>query len=205
MKTLFIVPQSTLKLSSSKLDEISKSLPNNLSIFFSSQYLTQAKEIKAFLSKTSQIKDFAQVLGCSSLTPSNQSEAVLFVGEGKFHLGNLVLNSSVPIYLFEKNSLKKVNSKDFSKLSKNKKLALMKFALADRLGILVSSKPGQLKLEQALRFQQKSKKKSYLFLTDSINIGEFENFQIDFWINSACPKMNLDYPFLNLSELDISD
>ena len=48
------------------------------------------------------------------------------------------------------------------------------------------------------------KKKAYIFITNDINLGEFENFGIDCFVNTACPRMDLvpEGNLINLGKLE---
>jgi 2-(3-amino-3-carboxypropyl)histidine synthase len=79
----------------------------------------------------------------------------------------------------------------------------LKFLNAEKIGILVSTKPGQENLKKALSLKLKNKK-SYLFLSNNIDIREFENFGINSWVNTACPRMDFDSGVINLRNLNFS-
>ncbi|MBU2104542.1 MAG: 2-(3-amino-3-carboxypropyl)histidine synthase subunit, partial [Nanoarchaeota archaeon] len=84
MKTLFIPAKSKSEVDKSKIKEISKKLPRNIAIVYSVQYEKQAKEISEILSRDHIITQFKQVLGCSS-PKFQKTQAVLLIGDGKFH------------------------------------------------------------------------------------------------------------------------
>ncbi|MCK4553158.1 diphthamide synthesis protein [Candidatus Pacearchaeota archaeon] len=45
-------------------------------------------------------------------------------------------------------------------------------------------------------------KKSYLFISNNINTSEFENFGLDSWVNTACPRLDMeDNRIVNISKL----
>ena len=69
----------------------------------------------------------------------------------------------------------------------------MRFLNAEKVGILISIKPGQNNLNKAFMFKKKLKKKSYLFICNNVNTSEFENFpEIQSWINTACPRLDVN-------------
>ena len=82
----------------------------------------------------------------------------------------------------------------------------MNFLNADKAGILVSTKPGQENLKEAIEFKKKTKKKTYIFICNNINTSEFENFGLKAWVNTACPRLDMnDYRIVNLSQLNVRD
>ena len=69
----------------------------------------------------------------------------------------------------------------------------MNFLNSKKVGILVSLKPGQERLKEALKLSKKLEKEAYLFLFNNISPAEFENFpQIGSWVNTACPRLDME-------------
>jgi diphthamide biosynthesis enzyme Dph1/Dph2-like protein len=202
-KTIFIPAKVKFKLDKDKILEISKKLPKKLFIAYSIQYEDIAKKIKKILSKNHDIKGFQQVLGCSKL---KLNVPILLIGSGKFHAINLALESQgkVPVYILENNFLNKISKEDIEQFEKKKKSAYLKYLHADKVGILISTKPGQNKLKQAIDFKNKkiNNKKSYLFMGNIILKNEFENFpDITSWVNTACPRLDMDFGVVNMRDL----
>jgi 2-(3-amino-3-carboxypropyl)histidine synthase len=185
MKTIFIPAKSSIKIDSSKLN----SLPKDIAIAYSSQYKSQAEELKKLLRPIF----FTQVLGCSKPKFPKSAKAILLISDGKFHAVSLAYESNLPVYLFSNNKLQRISKEEVSVLEKKQKGTYLKFLNAKKIGILVSTKPGQQNLKRAIEFQKNHKNKnSYLFIANNINTDEFENFQIDSWVNTSCPRMDLN-------------
>ena len=191
-KTLFIPAQRKLKANKSKILEISKQLPNNIAIVYSIQFKDLANEIKQILSKKHNIIGVMQVLGCSQPKLPKQTQAILLIGSGKFHATGLAIETNLPIYILEKDKLCQISEKDIQNLKQKQKASYMKFLNAEEVGILISTKPGQQNLKQAIKIKKQLKKKSYLFLSNNIATSEFENFGLDSWINTACRRMDMN-------------
>ena len=200
MKTIFIPAKSKSRVNSKKILEISKKLPNNIAITYSIQFQEIAKDIKKILSKKHKITSFIQVLGCSK-PKFSKTDAVLLIGSGRFHAISLACETKLPIYILEKHNLSKITNQDIEKLQKTKKAAYLKFLNANKLGILISTKPGQNRLKHALNIKDQIKKKSYLFLSNNINTLEFENFTIDSYINTGCPRLDMDSTIINIQDI----
>jgi 2-(3-amino-3-carboxypropyl)histidine synthase len=125
------------------------------------------------------------------------------ISSGRFHAVSLALNSNIPVYILESDNLKKISNEEIENLRKKKKSAYLKFLNSEKIGILVSTKPGQENLKRAISLREKLKKKnSYLFISNELNIKEFENFDIQSWVNTACPRMDFDSPVINISDLE---
>jgi len=202
-KTLFIPAKKKLKANEKKILELSKQLPENIAIAYSIQYQDLSLEIKKILQKKHNITNTIQVLGCSKPEFPKPTQAILLIGSGKFHATNLAIETKLPIYILESNNLQKLSEQEIKTYINRKKAALLKFLNAENAGILISTKPGQEKLKKALELKNKLKKKSYLFISNEINKGEFENFQINSWINTACPRLDFDSSIINFYNIKL--
>jgi len=202
MKKLFIPAQIKTKLNQSKISKISKELPKKIAIAYSIQFKEVAEEIKKIISKNHQITKLIQVLGCSKPIFPKETQAVLLISSGNFHAVSLAVESGLSIYLLEQDKLRKVSKQDMLNLEKKQKASYLKFLHSDKIGILISTKPGQQNLKKALEFKKNLKKKSYLFLCDNINSNEFENFRINSWVNTACLRLDMNEgSIINLNKI----
>ncbi len=194
MKTLFIPAKIKSKANKPKILEISKKLPKNIAIAYSIQYRDIAFEIKNILSKIHKITKLVQVLGCSKPNFSKNTKAILLISSGKFHAVSLAIESELPIYILEHNILRKISKEDIESFKKKQKASYLRFLNADKIGILVSTKPGQQNLKKALELKKKIKnKRSYLFISNNIDVNEFENFGLSSWVNTACPRLDMNH------------
>ena len=192
MKTLFIPAKKISKIDKSKVLSLTKKLPINIAIAYSIQYKEQAKEIKSLLSKSHKVNFFTQVLGCSKPNFPKNTKAILLIGNSRFHATALALETDIPIYILENNSLTEITQEDTENFKRKQKSSYVKFLNANKVGILISTKPGQQRLKQAINIKKKLKKQSYLFICNNINTSEFENFGLDSYINTACPRIDMD-------------
>ncbi len=112
-----------------------------------------------------------------------------------------------PIIIYSNGSSAVVGEREIKEHQEKLKNACNRFLHADNIGILVSLKPGQENMKLAEKLKEKitkkyPEKKVFLFISNAINTNEFENFDIDFWINSACPGLLNDSPKIaNLDEI----
>lgn len=205
MKHLFIPARIKSSINKNSIIELSKKLPKNIALAYSIQYEELAKEIKQIFSKNHNITFFSQVLGCSKPNFSKQTQAIILVSSGKFHAVSLALESNLPVYILYNNSIQKISDKEIDALRKRKKTAYLKFLSSDKVGILVATKPGQENLKRALELKKSLKlknKKSYILIGNNLSPNEFENFHIDSWVNTACPRLDMDFPVINLDKLN---
>lgn len=193
MKVLFI--ESKIKNLNRDLDksEISK-LPKKLLLAYSIQYKDLALLVKKQLELNNfKITNFQQVLGCSKI---QTKEPILLIGQGRFHALNLYLQAP-EVFVLENNKITKIPEEEIEKAKSKKKAALLKFLSANNIGILISTKPGQENLNLAIKIKEKLEKKSkqvFLFMSNNIDISQFENFPIDSWVNTACSGLANDNP-----------
>jgi 2-(3-amino-3-carboxypropyl)histidine synthase len=132
-------------------------------------------------------------LGCSKPKLPKNTKSILLISDGKFHAVSLAYETKIPVYLFSMGNLEKIEKKEIETLEKKQKGAYLKFLHAEKVGILISTKPGQENLKKAINLQKKIKNKSsYLFISNNIDTNEFENFQIDSWVNTSCPRMDMN-------------
>lgn len=197
MKTLFI--EARRKLNAINLNHINlNALPNKIMLAYSIQYKNLAEKLKRKLGK--KVAGFKQVLGCTRL---RRRYPILLIGSGKFHAIQLALQNNI-IYILEGNKISKLGKKEIEKIKAKRKAARSKFLAADKIGILVSSKPGQKNLKPAINLRKKLEKQDKevtLFLADNINLEELENYNIESWVNTACPALTFDSRIVNIDEL----
>jgi diphthamide biosynthesis enzyme Dph1/Dph2-like protein len=193
MKTIFISAKRKVDINEKKILSLSKNLPKNLAVAYSIQFKELASQIKSILSKKHNITKIVQVLRCSEPIFPKNTDAVLFVGSGKFHGVSLAFSTKIPVYILENDKLVKISDEEIKKLEQREKAGYINFLNSNVIGILISTKPGQENLKKALNFKKTLKgKKPYLFLANNIDHSEFENFHINSWVNTACPRMDMN-------------
>lgn len=202
MKTLFIPAITTQELNTKLLETLSKKLPSEIALAYSIQYKKLAESAKKILEKNHKLIHFIQVLGCSQPKFDKKVKSIVLFSDGKFHSFSLARESGLPTYLFNNSKIEQVSTKEISEFEKNKKSALVKYLNASRIGVLISTKPGQENLQKALKL--KIDKETYYFLANNLNTFEFENFpQIQSWVNTACRRMDLaDKSIINIGDLN---
>jgi 2-(3-amino-3-carboxypropyl)histidine synthase len=203
MKTHFISVNAKQEPDYSKINEEvnRKIVEKKLAIYYSNQFIEVANTLSKKVNK--EIVSKMQVLGCSNPKFVPEVEAILIIGQGKFHSVSLAYESKLPTYILENGKITKISSEEIEKMEKQEKGAFLKYLHSETVGILVSTKPGQQQLKKATEFKKNLKeKKSYVFISNDLNTSEFENFGIDCWINSACPRMDLnDSRIINLNKI----
>lgn len=191
--------QGEIKLPKSLIEE----LPNRLMLATTVQFLDQLPRIQAQL-KPKEIYLFqskhglhpGQILGCDSFKISKDIDAFLYIGDGLFHPKALLINQKA-VYVYNPFSEQhiKLSTKEINEYRIKKKVQLSKFLAAEKVGIIVSTKPGQQAMSKALELKDRlHNKEVFLFIADNIDLSELENFPfIEAWVNTACPRIDLLY------------
>jgi 2-(3-amino-3-carboxypropyl)histidine synthase len=221
MKTLFIEAKYKRRIKLNK--KIIKKLPENIGLVTTLQFVDQLKDIKkilddnnkkSFIGKGKQ-KYSGQILGCdysSALKIKNKVNAFFYIGSGEFHPLGLALKTKKQIYYFNplNNNFYKINKNDIIGHEKRLKGSYIKFLHSEIIGILVSIKPGQNKLYDVFELKkklEKQRKKVYIFIFNTLNFNELENFPfIECWVNTACPRIyddkdKIKKPLINIEDI----
>ncbi len=208
MKTLFIHAKYKKKITLPKIKIREK---GKIGIITTIQFLHQLKAIQQQLKKQKILAIIGgQILGCNTKNVQkiqNKVQAFLYIGSGKFHpiqaaLSLSIKNQNKPIYIYNPltKQFSKLKQEEINKAQAKKKTARIKFLSSNNFGILVSTKPGQNHLKEAKEIKQKlnnKNKKAYIFVFNTLDINQLENFpKIQCWINTACPGLSLEHPFI---------
>lgn len=179
--------------------------------------------IKVNTTKAKRTNEKLQILGCDCYKDSfaeniiKDSDLILYVGDGLFHPKALLLSQIKekefkPVVIFDpiQNKIEEINKKAIEKQLQKYKRNLKLFLNSEKIGILVTIKPGQqyfLSAKKLKEHLEKQGKKVYIFIDDTININILENYPfIQTWINTACPRIgtddivNIKQPMINLRE-----
>ncbi len=139
-----------------------------------------------------------QILGCDILAGSfkDDCDAFVYVGDGMFHPKALLLSSDKEVFVLNplNGKLKKFDRNIITSLKKRVKGALAKFYSSSNIGVLVTTKPGQFRLSDALALQSRFPEKNFYILMDNtFDFKSLENFPfIECFVNTACPRIAYD-------------
>jgi 2-(3-amino-3-carboxypropyl)histidine synthase len=172
------------------------------------QALKQAREILVNAGKTVVVGDCGkmiypgQVLGCnysSVKSIADEVEAFLFIGGGLFHALGVALNTSKPTVIADPYNNRAFSIDDkVQKIIKQRWVNIEEAQRAKNFGVLIGLKPGQKKIDQALRIKdlaEKHGKAVFLLAAKEITPETLLEFpSIDAYVNTACPRISLDAP-----------
>jgi len=202
MKRIYIASKKKFNFSKFDFNQLEEIKEKKIFLCYSIQFRELAEEVRKILGN--RVVQFEQILGCSNPKLNKSVKALLLVGEGGFHSISLNYETGIKTYVFNEAGLKEVSKEEVSKLERREKGAYLNYLNSERVGILVSTKLGQNKIGRAINFKKNLKnKKGYLFIGNEINLKEFENFRLNSWINSSCPRIDLeDNRIINLTKLE---
>ncbi|OFX11858.1 MAG: hypothetical protein A3G22_02720 [Alphaproteobacteria bacterium RIFCSPLOWO2_12_FULL_40_11] len=220
MKAIFLQTRYTGKvdLDKIKLDK----LPKRLGLVTTTQFLGKIDEVKNYLKNNGKRvfidegkqRNRGQLLGCdvgAATRVQDKIDAFLYIGSGEFHPLGVALNTKKEVFTFNPatGTFSKLNENEIEKYKRSKKANYVKFLHADNIGIMVTIKPGQYSYTKAKEIKKKLEEKGkrcFVFVFDTLDANEMQNFPfIDFWINTACPRIANDKDKQNvvdMSELD---
>ena len=172
------------------------------------QMLNGARELLVRAGKTVIIGDAlrmgyaGQVIGCdysNVKSIANEVEAYIFVGGGMFHALGIALSTSKPTVIADPYDNRAYSiDEEAQKLLKAHWACIEQAQHAKTFGVLVGLKPGQKRLDEALKIKElveKHGKTAYLLAIREVAPEALLEFPtIDAYVNTACPRVSLDAP-----------
>ena len=159
-----------------------------------------------------------QILGCSYGTVIAVKDAVdayLYIGGGKFHPTGIVMSTGKPVILANpyNGTVSKITEDDLMDVAKRRMAAVTHAKSANVFGLLVSSKPGQRKLELAEAYASRlneAGKIAVIIYLDEVRPEHINNYtEPEVLVNTACPRIaidgieGIDRPMITMNELDV--
>jgi 2-(3-amino-3-carboxypropyl)histidine synthase len=135
-----------------------------------------------------------QILGCS-IEEFPKAKSFLYIGDGRFHPLAIAYRNRKPVFTYNPYSkkLSRIDDKEVDEYAKRKSALLKRFLMSETIGILVSLKPGQNRLKEAINLRSRIKKRCYILVADEINLQGLMDFPfIGCYVNTACPRISYD-------------
>ena len=155
---------------------------------------------KVVIGDAGRLKYAGQVTGCNYSNVravTDQVDAFLFVGGGRFHAIGVSLTSSKPTIVADPFENRAFSVEDDVEKTRRLRMATLSEAKKGKIfGVIVSLKPGQMRLEEAVEIKgklQNSGKNAVLFALKEITREAMLQFPaVDAYVNTACPRIVLD-------------
>ena len=157
-----------------------------------------------------------QILGCNFgkiNAIEKDVDVILFLGDGLFHPLGLCLNSEKEVIQIDPLTKTIKTITDEKERYIRKRYGVITAAQgAERFGILIGLKRGQLRLALAKEIKKKLEKhgkRAYFLAADFIAPDTLEGINVDALISTACPRIAIDdagmykKPLLTATEVDI--
>ncbi len=196
VKTIF-VPAEVEGINIDKSLKKIKLKEKKIGLVSSIQFVKYLDDVKEYLEKDGKEVHIAgQMVGCNAgkaIPLKKKVDAFLFVGSGEFHPLELIDSTKIKKLYFLNpvtENFSKFKEEELERMEKKRRAKTSKYLMADKIGILVSTKPGQENLKAALKFKETCEKEVYVFLADEIDINSLEDFNdIKLWVNTCCPRL----------------
>jgi len=160
------------------------------------------------------VKHPGQVIGCNfsnAQSVSEEVEAFLFVGGGRFHAIGVALATAKPTIIADPYEKRAYSIHDeVPRILKQRWASISEAKGAENFGVLIGLKSGQNRVREAVKIKeklQKSGRKATLLALREITSNALMQFpNIDAFVNTACPRLSLDdtpnflKPILSLNE-----
>jgi 2-(3-amino-3-carboxypropyl)histidine synthase len=217
---LFFIPAKA-KLKVSLPGKLVAELPQHVCLATASQFVSQLGMVKASLEAGGKVVSLVkgkhakwpgQILGCSwaGLEFPPETEAFLYIGDGLFHPKALLLGSDKPVFVYDPfaDHVERLAQDAVADIRRKAKGALLTFLHATSIGVLLSTKPGQMQLHLALDLKRRFPDKNFYYLTsNTIEFNQMENFPfVECFVNTSCNRIIDDYarfpkPVVNIEDL----
>ena len=186
-------------------DELLSRLPSRVALFTTIQYHDQLpawkqaledEGKKVFLLRPAHAAFEGQLLGCGIEAWNADVDAFLYVGDGLFHPTALLMKNSLPVWTFDPKSgtIAQLDEDEVFRATRREKGALLAFHRASKVGVLVTTKPGQQRLALSLKLREKyPDKEFYYFLCDTLDFQGLEDYPfVECFVNTMCPRIGLE-------------
>lgn len=168
------------------------------------QFVKAMNKVKEYLEKNGKeifvnktLKYPGQILGCcvyAAEAIQDRVDAFLYVGAGKFHPLGVAINVDKPVFSLDLEKNEIINLEE-EKMKYLKKKAWHDSQLEDAktVGILVSWKKGQNRIDEARKLKKELEKKGKvvaILAFDRVTKEKLEGLKFDALVNMICPRFD---------------
>ncbi|XP_077167750.1 2-(3-amino-3-carboxypropyl)histidine synthase subunit 1 isoform X1 [Paroedura picta] len=140
-----------------------------------------------------------EILGCTSPRLAEGTEAIVYLGDGRFHLESVMIaNPGIPAYRYDPYS--KVFSQehyDHERMQGSRKEAIRRASQASKWGLILGTlgRQGSPAILQHLEASLRALKRCFIrLLLSEIFPGKLQLFpDVEAWVQVACPRLSIDW------------
>lgn len=140
-----------------------------------------------------------EILGCTAPKLSDKVGALIYLGDGRFHLESIMIaNPLIPAYQYDPYSKKFTREKyDFESMAKNRKCAIDEGRKATKFGLIMGTlgRQGNPRILESLEWKLIDAGREFTrFLMSEIFPERLNEIpEIDCWVQVACPRLSIDW------------
>jgi 2-(3-amino-3-carboxypropyl)histidine synthase len=146
-----------------------------------------------------RIEHNGQVLGCNlsaAMDIAWEVDCFLFVGGGNFHPMGVAMATDKPVIVADPGLNEVRNVKDIkNRFLRQRFGAITKAKEARSFGILVSTKPGQMRMKPALKLRRLAEEHNmvaHILILNDINPDQLMGLDFEAYVSCACPRIAID-------------
>lgn len=142
-----------------------------------------------------------EILGCTAPTLPDDVEAVIYLGDGRFHLESVMIaNPNVEAYRYDPYERKlTLETYDHDEMRGLRQSAIKKARQAQTWGLILGTlgRQGSPKVLEWLQRKLKEQKKLHVVvLLSEIFPAKLDMFpQVDCWVQTSCPRLSIDWGY----------
>ena len=140
-----------------------------------------------------------EILGCTSPKLPGGVDALIYIGDGRFHLESIMIsNPQVPAYKYDPYSKEFTREHyDHNLMMTTRREAILKASTAKKFGVILGTlgRQGSPKILEYLKETMSKASKSFIVvLLSEIFPEKLKLFSdVDAWIQIACPRLSIDW------------
>ncbi|XP_039224186.1 2-(3-amino-3-carboxypropyl)histidine synthase subunit 1 isoform X1 [Crotalus tigris] len=140
-----------------------------------------------------------ELLGCTSPRLAQETDAIVYLGDGRFHLESIMIaNPGIPAYRYDPYS--KAFSQELyahERMQQSRKAAIRRAACAHKWGLILGTlgRQGSLAILQHLESSLQAAGRPYVrLLLSEIFPSKLQLFpDVEAWVQVACPRLSIDW------------
>jgi 2-(3-amino-3-carboxypropyl)histidine synthase len=202
-------------------------LKEHIGLVTTVQYLQYLPSLKSWLEGNNKrvyigksggrVKYEGQILGCdisAATSIEDKVEQFLYLGSGDFHPLALAIQTKRPVIVMDPIAQEVRELQDLAeRVLRQRHGAISRSSGAKKYLILVSTKPGQNRMDLAFRLRQMAVddgRKADIVLMNEFNPDSLLPFEADAYVSTACPRLAVDdflrypKPILTPIEMEIT-